>query len=259
MTLWAAHHKIAERYIVSDILVPIADLWRAIIDSPSETSEKYRAVWEGQKPGDLDYFNRIRERYNTQGSDPVDLLYLICRCVKNAVRFNKHGRMTQSVDKRRLGMRPEKMRAAIFGSSLLLKGKTEIRSGDWTDTTRDAGSGDFIYLDPPYLGTTVGRDKRYAEQLQTDRLIEGLRLYLARDIRFALSYDGMTGEKVYGPPLPAELGLCRLLLHAGVSSQSTLSGRSEETIESLYLSPGVGNPRAGIIKRAKPIQERLAV
>jgi DNA adenine methylase len=98
---------------------------------------------------------------------------------------------------------------------------------------------DFVYLDPPYLGTTIGRDKRYARQLGRDELIEGVESLIERGARFALSYDGMTGGRSYGPPLPEALGLSRLLLDAGVSSQATLSGRSERTVESLYLSPGL--------------------
>lgn len=248
MTIWAASKGVANRYIISDALVPITELWTAIIEQPTDTSARYRTVWEGQSKGGTGYFNEVRSRYNDD-RDPVDLLYLICRCVKNAVRFNRAGRFTQSHDKRRLGMRPEKMEVAIAEASRLLRGKTEVRAGDWLQTTADAGENDFIYMDPPYLGTTIGRDKRYAEQLELDRLTIGLADLLARRIRFALSYDGMTGEKTYGPPLPSELGLTRLLLHAGKSSQSTLSGRSEETVESLYLSPGLAEPADGIIRR----------
>jgi DNA adenine methylase len=248
MTLWAAHHRIARHYVIGDVLAPICELWTAIIERPERTAARYRQIWEGQKEGDPGYFNRVRDRYNAD-RDPVDLIYLVARCVKNAVRFGRHGTMTQSVDKRRLGMRPDRMRAAIAGASALLKGRTEVRSGDWLSTTTDAGPADFVYLDPPYAGTTLGRDRRYAQGLAPEHLIEGLRGFLARDLRFALSYDGMTGQKTYGPPLPEELGLTRLLLHAGISSQATLVGRKEETVESLYLGPGVGEAREGIIRR----------
>lgn len=250
MTIWAAAQGAAKRYVISDALVPITELWVAIINEPNETAARYRSVWEGQANAGLDYFNRVRERYNTE-RDPVDLLYLICRCVKNAVRFNRTGNFTQSVDKRRLGMRPEKMQAAIYDVSRLLKGKTEVRCGDWLHTTADARPADFVYMDPPYLGTTIGRDKRYAEQLALERLIDGLTQFRVRQLRFALSYDGMTGEKVYGEPLPDSLGLTRLLLHAGKSSQATLAGRSEETVESLYLTPGLGEPVEGVISRRR--------
>jgi DNA adenine methylase len=249
MTLWAAHHGIARRYVIADTLAPIAQLWQAIIGEPTATAERYREVWLGQRYGDADYFNAVRVRYN-EASDPVDLLYLICRCVKNAVRFNARGQFTQSVDRRRLGMQPDRMAAAIAGAALLLAGRTEVRSGDWLATTAEARANDFIYLDPPYLGTTVGRDKRYARQLGQDPLIAGLESLLERRVRFALSYDGMTGERTYGPPLPAALGLSRLLLDAGTSSQATLSGRSEKTVESLYLSPDLVGSRAPVRLRA---------
>lgn len=259
MTLWAANKGVAKRIVIGDSLEPIVDLWKAIIAKPARTADNYEAVWNGQKPNDLEYFNSVRARYNSD-RDAVDLLYLICRCVKNAVRFNRSGAFTQSVDKRRLGMNPEKMRIAIAGASHLLKGRTEVRHGDWLETTSDAKRCDFIYMDPPYLGTSIGRDKRYAHQMEQALLIDGLSCLRKRSVRFALSYDGMTGTKEYGPPLPDHLQLTRLLLHAGRSSQATLSGRSEETLESLYLTPGLANPSDKIIRKQSAIfQPSLAV
>ena len=256
MTIWAAHRNLAKRYIIGESLEPIAELLFSILNKPMNTAKRYEEIWSGQKHGGSDYFNRIRERYNER-HDPVDLLYLICRCVKNAVRFNANGAFTQSVDRRRLGMQPEKMQNAIMGMSALLKGKTEVRGGDWLNTVHDAKPHDFVYMDPPYLGTSLGRDKRYAEQMVCARLIDGLRSLRARNIRFALSYDGMTGTKEYGPPLPHDLGLTRLLLHAGRSSQATLNGHSAETIESLYLSPGLGEAQAEVIRPYKSAQSSL--
>lgn len=250
MTLWAANRGMANRYVIGDSLEPIAQLWKSIIFRPKKTANAYEEIWKLQQTRGPDYFNLVRARYNGE-RDPVDLLYLVCRCVKNAVRFNRDGAFTQSVDKRRLGMRPDKMRAAIAGASLLLKGRVEIRSGDWLETVQDAGTRDFIYMDPPYLGTSIGRDKRYAHQIVQDRLIFGLQTLRGKEIRFALSYDGMTGTKEYGPPLPQSLKMTRLLLHAGRSSQATLVGRKEETIESLYLSPGLASPNAGVIRKSQ--------
>lgn len=250
MTIYAAHKHMARRFVIADSLAPIVELQRAVVEQPAETAKHYRAIWEGQKDGDTGYFNKVRARYNVD-RDPVDLLYLICRCVKNAVRFNKTGNFTQSHDKRRLGMQPDKMQVAIDGVSHMLKGKVEYRVGDWLDTTSDARPIDFVYMDPPYLGTSVGPDKRYHQQMTQEPLIEGLASLNARRVPFALSYDGMTGDKEYGPPLPESLGMTRLLLHAGVSSQATLSGRSEETVESLYMSAGLADPVAEVI-RARP-------
>ena len=75
-----------------------------------------------------------------------------------------------------------------------------------------------------------------------ERLIGGLRSLNTRRIRFALSYDGMCGEKAYGTPLPDDLLMTHFHLHAGRSSQATLNGEKAETVESLYLSQGLAEP-----------------
>tara|TARA_R100000789_G_C3024257_1_gene154184 strand:+ start:5081 stop:6010 length:930 start_codon:yes stop_codon:yes gene_type:complete len=258
MTIWAASRDIAKRYVIGDSLEPINHLWDAIINHPQSVSERYAQIWEGQTEFNPTYFNEVRSRYNAE-RDPIDMLYLICRCVKNAVRFNRHGAFTQSADKRRLGMRPEKMADAIKSVSSLLKGKIEIRSGDWMDTTSDADFGDYVYLDPPYLGTSIGRDKRYAHQMEQDKLIEGLESLISRKVRFGLSYDGMTGGREYGPALPESLGMTRLLLHAGVSSQATLIGKKEETLESLYIWPSIATENNTIIFPETSRQASLAL
>ena len=257
MTIWAAHKKAARRYVIGESSAPIAKLWQTIVNDPAEVADTYEQIWNGQDPDDPGYFNCVRKRYN-KDRNPVDLLYLICRCVKNAIRFNARGHFTQSVDKRRLGMHPAKMRVALMGVSNLLRGQVEVRASDWLDTLRDVTEHDFIYMDPPYMGTSIGRDKRYAEQMMRSRLIGGLRSLRKRDVRFALSYDGMTGTKEYGPPLPNDLDLTRLFLHAGMSSQATLNGQKAETIESLYLSPGLGEVESSVIRPCERVQGRLA-
>lgn len=140
------------------------------------------------------------------------------------------------------------MEAAVQGVSSILRGRTEFRIGDWRQTVADAGPGDFVYLDPPYLGTSIGRDTRYHQQLTQEQVCEGIVELRGRDVPFALSYDGTTGGREYGPPLPASLALTQLFLHAGISSQSTLAGRKEETVESLYITPGLAEPVKGVIR-----------
>lgn len=238
MTLYAARLRPAQYFVIGDSLRDIVELWREIVEHPRDTAARYRAIWSEHQAAGADYFNDVRARYNRE-HDPVDLLYLICRCVKNAVRFNTRGEFTQSVDRRRLGAHPNRMQSAIAEASRLLAGKTEFRHGDWLQTLGDAEPRDFVYLDPPYLGTTLGRDKRYHRQLARETLIDGLAQLRKRGVRFALSYDGSTGDKHYGEALPAHLQLTHLSIDAGRSSQATLSGRNERTVESLYLSPGL--------------------
>ena len=48
-------------------------------------------------------------------------------------------------------------------------------------------------------------------------------------------------NRIYGKPLPAKLNLTLVEIEAGRSSQATLLGRSEMTVESLYLSPALAD------------------
>ena len=235
MTVFMAHHGKADRFVLADSLKPLVNLLRCIVEAPDRTADQYRKAWERGR-NNPDHYTRIRERFNAE-QNPVDLLYLVCRCVLNAVRFSRNGDFTQGVDKRRPGMHPDKMKKAVLGVSSILQGKVEFRVGDWRETSLDAGPKDFVYMDPPYLGTSAGRDKLYYQQLMQQDLVAGLEELRMRSIPFALSYDGMTGGREYGPPLPDHLGLIRVLIPAGTSSQSTLWGRNENTVESLYLSP----------------------
>lgn len=235
ITLYAARHGLARRFVIGDSLPELIGLWRAIIEQPDKTAARYETIWRGHVEGGPEYFNQVRERFNAD-RDPVELLYLVARCVKNAVRFNRHGRFTQSADKRRLGTQPAKMSDAIHTASYLLKGKTELHCGDFIDTMRAASARDIVYMDPPYHGTTYGRDKRYFAQLERDALIAGLADLNSRDVPFILSYDGMSGNVIYGEPLPSHLSMRRLLIEAGRSSQATLNGRDDMTVESVYVS-----------------------
>lgn len=241
-SLFAARNSLAERFVIGDVLEPLIELWRLIVSKPGRVSNEYQKVWEGQKTEDTEYFYKVRHRYNNSG-DPVLLLYLITRCVKNAVRFSKDGRFTQSVDKRRLGMQPEKMRHAVFSASALLATRVEFYAGDFEGCISEAGKSDLIYMDPPYQGTTYGADKRYYQGLEVQRLCGVLSDLNDRGVPFILSYDGRHGDKEYGMMLPENLNTKRLLIDAGRSSQATLNGKNVITLEALYISQALTSVR----------------
>ena len=255
ITLFAATHGLANRFVIGDSYAPLIDLWQLMIENPGELSDRYAATWHAQFATGLSHFNDVRAEYN-ESRDPVLLLYLIARCVKNAVRFNRHGQFTQSVDKRRTGMKPDRMTRTVHVVSRLLKGRVMLFRGDFRDCTCSASAVDLVYMDPPYQGTTYGADKRYAAGLERERLIEGLHDFDARAVPYVLSYDGQMGDKVYGEPLPCTIDADHLAIHAGRSSQATIGGRRDETIESLYVSRSLNGSNANIF-RPRPAQERL--
>ncbi len=67
--------------MLGDSLAPMTALWTEIIETPADAAHRYRTIWTGQRADDAGYFNAIRARFNAL-RDPVDLLYLLCRCVK---------------------------------------------------------------------------------------------------------------------------------------------------------------------------------
>lgn len=252
ITLASAHRELARSFVIGDTLSPLVEIWKRVIDSPTELADEYAAIWQPEDEGGQHY-NRVRDEFNASNS-PAQLLYLLTRCVKNSPRWNQAGLFNQSPDKRRLGMHPEKMRGHLTGAGRLLRRRTVAVSSDFEETVEDAGSHDLVYLDPPWEGTSGGRDTRYHQGLARDRLIVALERLNERGVRWILSYDGRCGDKTYGEPLPASLGATHFELSAGRSSQATLNGVTAETIESLYVS---GNLRKRSL-RTKPRQFSLA-
>lgn len=209
-------------------------LWQQIIESPKEIADGYDVLWNRERQNPIEEFYQIRTEFNSD-KNPAKLLYLLARCVKNAVRFNPSGLFNQSPDKRRKGTHPATMRSELFSAHLLLNGKCQTVTTDFMALFEDARPGDFFYLDPPYQGTSEGRDQRYFASVSRERMMQGLALLNGKNIPFVLSYDGSCGGIDYGEPLPEGLAQ-RVLLDVGRSSQATLNGRDHVTIESLYLS-----------------------
>lgn len=238
ITLNAAAQELAARFVINDLNEPLMDLWRAIISAPEKLARQYEALWKAQHDDRRGFYVTVREEFNRRGQSDR-LLYLLARCVKAAVRYNADGEFNQSPDNRRTGMLPATMRENLLGASRLLRGRTECASRDYKEVVAQATARDLIYMDPPYQGVCGQRDPRYLKAVLFEEFVEVLESLNARDISYLVSYDGRTGERMHGRLLPARLGLQLVELDAGRSSQATLLGRDEVTVESLYISPAL--------------------
>lgn len=240
ITLAAAEKQMADSYVINDANAALIALWREIIEHPEKLSERYARVWQRQHDsGDaIGWFNQVRADFNRNGR-PEHFLFLLARCVKASVRYNRNGEFNQSADKRRHGTQPATMREHLIGASYLLRGRAVCEQRDYRDVLAGATPRDLVYMDPPYQGVSRQRDSRYLLGVNFDEFVAALADLNARNISYIVSYDGRTGNKTYGPPLPHSLGLDLIELHAGRSSQATLLGRQDETVESLYLSPAL--------------------
>lgn len=236
ISIRAAYMNKAERFHLNDLNKPLMDLLSLIINEPEQIAADYDALWQKQLGQEREFYDEVRAQFNTTGR-PDLFLYLLARCVKAAVRYNSEGQFNQAPDNRRKGRHPDGMRKEIYSVSTLLKGKTKITSQDFTTIIEHLNpESDLVYMDPPYQGTSGRRDSRYCSGISVAELVDFISKLNARNMMFILSYDGRKGSKTYGKTLPNDLGLSRVEIEVGRSTQSTLLGKDDVTYESLYLS-----------------------
>jgi len=236
VSLAAAYRRQADRFWINDAHAPLIKLWREILRRPDTLADAYERLWHEQQGRERAFFDNVRARFNAEHGS-ADFLYLLARCVKAAIRYNGNGEFNNTPDNRRLGARPAEMRRRISGASELLSRRTRLTSHDYKRVLVDCEDGDLIYMDPPYQGVCGERDQRYAPKIHHGEFCDELELLNRRGLMYVVSYDGRTGDKQHGEPLPEELSLSHLEIRVGRSTQATLLGRTCVTYESLYLSP----------------------
>jgi len=242
ITIAVAKAGRAEHYLINDLNKPLVDILRCAIETPKELITDYSQVWSEQfsyEGGSVEHFYKVRDDFNRGNQSAANMLYLLARCVKGSVRYGSNGQFNQSPDKRRNGTSPKTMKPNVDAISYYLKGRTEFMSKDYREVLEEARPGDVVYMDPPYQGVSNVRDCRYYSGIEFADFVESIDRLNRRGIDFLISYDGKCGDKQYGVDLPSELGLQKVLLNAGLSSQSILLGKKEITYEALYISRGL--------------------
>lgn len=244
ITIAVSSQNRADRYLLNDLNKPLVNILEESITNPQRLIDNYTKVWCEQltfKGGSVEHFYKVREDFNKGNQCAANMLYLLARCVKGSVRYSSSGMFNQSPDKRRMGTNPKNLARNVYMISSLLKGKTEFMSNDYREVTKNAKSGDIVYMDPPYQGVCTSRDCRYFSGIDFNEFVDCVEDLNRRGIDFIISYDGTCGDKQYGHDLPVELGLKKVMLNAGLSSQSLLLGKKETTREALYLSRNLRN------------------
>jgi DNA adenine methylase len=240
ITIASAYYCKANHFIINDINEPLIKLWDKIINNPDQIIGEYHHIWNNQIGKEEAYYYEAREMFNNT-QQPEYLLFMLAKCVKAAVRYNSNGEFNQSPDKRRLGRTPSNMREDIIKVSQLLKSKVTLLSLDYEEAIATVNEDDLIYFDPPYQGTGQNGGFRYMQDLNHDDFVLSLFQLNKKNIPFLLSYDGRTGDKHFGKPLPDALNLTKIEIDAGRSSIATLLNRVENTYEALYISPSLMN------------------
>ncbi|CAH7346900.1 Site-specific DNA-methyltransferase (adenine-specific) [Vibrio chagasii] len=233
-----SHSSMFENAILGEVYKPLADIWQMVLSDPRGLAKQYEHLWEVQSDDqgfNKEHYLKVRSEFN-QDEDPAKLMFLIAKCVKNSIRFNSKGEFNQGADNRRKGVHPDKMSINIQSVHQVVAGRTAVYNADYMDLFEMCSSGDLVYCDPPWVGVTNTKNKRYHQQLDIDKFVAGLELLNKKEVDFLVSFDGVRGGQSYSEGLPEHLNLSRVLLDGGLSTQSLLNGVKEHTFESLYMS-----------------------
>lgn len=239
ISIAVAKEKKTEYYHINDLNAPLVNMLKTAVEEPQTLIERYTSLWSKQfdyGSEHVKHFYDVRKQFNAGDQSPENMLYLLARCVKGAVRYGKDGKFNQSPDKRRRGTNPRSIGVNVYAVSSLLKRRCNFSALDYREIFEMVQPGDLVYMDPPYQGVTNTRDNRYFSGVPFAEFAVALELLNKKNVDFLISYDGACGGKEYGDDLPEDLECQKILLNAGISSQATLLGKKQTTYEALYVS-----------------------
>ena len=113
ISIATAYENRTQSFYINDINAPLVGMLRESIENPEKLIDDYSKIWSEQfKYGEnhVDHFYVIRDRFNNGEETPANMLYLLARCVKGAVRYGRNGNFNQSPDKRRHGTSPQTLK-----------------------------------------------------------------------------------------------------------------------------------------------------
>lgn len=139
------------KYLINDANPDLVSVWVALKERPRDFIE--RSSWFFEKGNcSLDAYMRIRNEFNGEYDRferAVRLIYLNRLGFNGMYRVNKSGayNVPYGYPKKMPGFPAEWLERAA-----LKMNRFEVRGGGYLGAIEDAGKGDVVYCDPPYLG-----------------------------------------------------------------------------------------------------------
>lgn len=138
-----------ERYIGGDTSADLIGLYHALQKTPGALVDKARAMFDGYN-SEKGYFD-IREKFNRIHYTPLEraaaLLYLNRHSYNGLMRYNLKGGFNSSYGKYKAPYFPADEMEAFSK----LSPSCEFHCQSFVDTIRQAGEGDVLFCDPPYM------------------------------------------------------------------------------------------------------------
>lgn len=175
--------------LVGDINEELINFYRMIAWRPKAIASAVHKLADNEAT-----YYRLRERDpHTMDAQEraVRFLYLNRYCFNGVYRTNRQGAFNVARGKH-MGSIPSVEELVDFGR---LMRRAKVRQCDFEELVDSAGSGDFIYLDPPYAGRGVRDRGEYGvgafKEADLDRLAGALHRASGRGVKVLLSYANM--------------------------------------------------------------------
>jgi len=177
----AIKNKAAKKYRASDHNKPLIEIWKLVQNDPNRLFEDYTIRWHKLQSKGKDYYYETRSEFN-KDQDPLKFFFLLRTCRNGLVRYNKKGEFNSGFHLRRSGIRPQNLKS-ILNQWNCEFGKVDIKFEVKDYQKVNAKSGDFLYLDPPY----VSKEVYYYGDFNINLLFDWLR---SLKCNYALSLNG---------------------------------------------------------------------
>ncbi|MES2202836.1 MAG: Dam family site-specific DNA-(adenine-N6)-methyltransferase [Patescibacteria group bacterium] len=200
--------------VAGDALKPLIEMWKLIQQEPEKVYKHYEVTWNDFAKDREIVYKRILASFNTN-PNPLDLVFISRSCYGGVVRFTKQGKMSTPLGPHR-PIPPEafKERVDLWRSRIQ---NTVFTHASYQETMSDAGDGDIVYCDPPYVDSQA--ILYGAQAFSLNDLWESISKAKSRGARVALSIDGhkKSGAKVVELDIPQGLFETQLLIDGGSS------------------------------------------
>lgn len=228
-----------KRYVCSDINKDLIALWEKVKYSPDEIYESYVKLWEElNKDNDIyrkrKFFEEQRDIYN-KTHDPLVFFFIMRTTTNGMPRYNQKGEFNNSFHVTRNGIKPELLKPILTEWSVKLrKNNVEFVHRSYEEILGEVKEGDFIYMDPPYFNTKG----MYFGGIDFESFFVFLENVSKMNVRFALSFDGKSGDIDNTYSIPENCYRRHLYIKSGNSSFKRTIGKDKNAIvyESLYLN-----------------------
>lgn len=228
-----------KRYVCSDINKDLIALWEKVKYSPDEIYESYVKLWEElNKDNDIyrkrKFFEEQRDIYN-KTHDPLVFFFIMRTTTNGMPRYNQKGEFNNSFHVTRNGIKPELLKPILTEWSVKLrKNNVEFVHRSYEEILGEVKEGDFIYMDPPYFNTKG----MYFGGIDFELFFVFLENVSKMNVRFALSFDGKSGNVDNTYNIPNDCYRRHLYIKSGNSSFKRTIGKDKNAIvyESLYLN-----------------------